>query len=73
MPVDSTDIMFDNMIKRYSKRPPKIESYCLADYVSQLGVTYPKRNCEYEFEDENNDEKMMKYQMMNVSMKIKLF
>ncbi|XP_069109665.1 ATP-dependent DNA helicase PIF1-like [Argopecten irradians] len=30
------------MIERYSKRPKQLELWCLADYVSQLEVTFPK-------------------------------
>lgn len=37
---DSTNIEADNIIKRYSKRPKVLENWCLADYVSQLEVTY---------------------------------
>ncbi|XP_069110077.1 uncharacterized protein [Argopecten irradians] len=38
LPKNSTDIESDNIIKRYAKRPKKLESYCLADYVSELEV-----------------------------------
>ena len=39
-PDSSTDIVADNLIKRYSKRPKCLENWCLADYVSQLEIVY---------------------------------
>ncbi|VDI23872.1 Hypothetical predicted protein [Mytilus galloprovincialis] len=39
---DSTEIESDNDIKRYSRRPKQLENWCLADYVSQLELQYPK-------------------------------
>ena len=38
----STDIESNNEIKRYSKRPKALENWCLADYISQLQVNFPK-------------------------------
>ena len=48
MPDSSTDIVADNLIKRYSKRPKCLENWCLADYVSQLEVVFPSNG------DDNN-------------------
>ena len=42
MSKDSTDIESNNDIKRYSKRPKALENWCLADYISQLQVNFPK-------------------------------
>ena len=42
MSPDSTDIKSNNDIKRYSKRPKALENWCLADYISQLQVNFPK-------------------------------
>ena len=42
MPGDSTDIVSENVIKRYAKRPKQLENWCLADYVSRLDIIYPK-------------------------------
>lgn len=39
----STDIEAENVIKRYSNRPRALENWCLADYVSQLDIKYPKK------------------------------
>ena len=59
MSPDSTDIEADNDIKRYSKRPKALENWCLADYVSQLEVKFPKKesseqsgDCEHKIDDE---------------------
>ena len=41
MPDDLTDIVAENVIKRYSKRPKALENWCLADYISQLDIIYP--------------------------------
>jgi hypothetical protein len=43
MSPDSTDIEAENDIKRYSNRPRALENWCLADYVSQLDIKYPKK------------------------------
>ncbi|VDI06331.1 Hypothetical predicted protein [Mytilus galloprovincialis] len=40
---DSVDIESGNDIKRYSKRPGTLENWCLADYISQLEVKFPKK------------------------------
>ena len=42
MSKDSTDIESNNDIKRYSKRPKALGNWCLADYISQLQVNFPK-------------------------------
>ena len=42
MPNDSTDIMSDNLLKRYSRRPSALNNWCLADYVSQINIHYPE-------------------------------
>jgi hypothetical protein len=36
----------ENNIKRYSNRPRALENWCLADYVSQLDIKYPKKKLE---------------------------
>ncbi|XP_062599574.1 uncharacterized protein LOC134261132 [Saccostrea cucullata] len=53
---NSTDVECSNVIKRYAKRPKQLENWCLADYVSQLDVVFPK-DTEKEFaENEVNDD-----------------
>lgn len=42
MPESSIDIVADNAIKRYSKRPKCFANWCLADYISQLEIVYPE-------------------------------
>ena len=44
LPAESADIESDNIIQRYSKRPKKLQNFCLADYVSKVDVIYPKGN-----------------------------
>ena len=53
MSPNSTDIECDNDIKRYSKRPKSLENWCLADYISQLEVKYPKKNDTQERNDDD--------------------
>lgn len=48
--------MYDNVIKRYSKRPIILNTWCLADYVSQLDVVYPDKNGKSEINEEVNDD-----------------
>ena len=55
LPPDSTKIMSDNVIKRYSKRPKVLENWCLADYVSQLNIVYPE-GMKTDMDDEVNDD-----------------
>ncbi|CAC5368407.1 unnamed protein product [Mytilus coruscus] len=50
---ESTEIESDNEIKRYSCRPKQLENWCLADYVSQLELQYPKTS---ESSDHENEE-----------------
>lgn len=56
---NSTDVECSNVIKRYQKRPRQLENWCLADYVSQLDVVFPKENekesTEVEINDDEND------------------
>ena len=58
LPEYSTDVVADNDIKRYSRRPICLENWCLADYVSQLEVIYPKKDDVTDFEEAeaNGDE-----------------
>ena len=42
MDPNSTEVEADNVIQRYSKRPKCLEHWCLADYVAQLEIVYPK-------------------------------
>lgn len=44
LPANSEDIMSDNVIKRYSRRPKILSNWCLADCVSQLNIVYPQEN-----------------------------
>ena len=44
LPEESTEIDADNTIKRYSKRPEALESYCLADFVSKVVSVSQVRN-----------------------------
>ena len=36
LPEECTDIEADNVIKRYTRRPKALDTYCLADYVSKV-------------------------------------
>ena len=58
MSPDSTDIEAENDIKRYSNRPRALENWCLADYVSQLDIKYPKKKLEdtANFKDDINED-----------------
>ena len=56
LPADSTDIVADNIIKRYSKRPKAPEKYCLADYVSQLDIIFPEKMNVVHRDEVNNDD-----------------
>ncbi|KAK3105661.1 hypothetical protein FSP39_002926 [Pinctada imbricata] len=55
---ESTDIHYQNIIARYSKRPTQLENWCLADYASQLEVKYPddtkKKDIQQEINDDDN-------------------
>ena len=57
---NSTDVECSNVIKRYAKRPKQLENWCLADYVSQLDVVFPKESentfDQTEINDDENDE-----------------
>ena len=55
---NSTNIESDNDIKRYSMRPKALENWCLADYVSQLEIQFPRKMNESESgcEDDSTDE-----------------
>ena len=55
LPANSKDIMSDNVIKRYSRRPKVLSNWCLADYVSQLDIIYPHENDG--FDVDNDDDK----------------
>ena len=37
-PAESTDVESDNIIQWYSKRPKKLQNFCLADYASKVDV-----------------------------------
>ncbi|XP_061173328.1 uncharacterized protein LOC133182501 [Saccostrea echinata] len=54
----STDIECSNIVKRYAKRPKQLENWCLADYVSQIDVVFPKENTNELSEMETNDDEM---------------
>ncbi|XP_070561973.1 uncharacterized protein [Ptychodera flava] len=41
LPENSKDIYSSNRIVRYAMRPKQLEHWCLADYVSELNITYP--------------------------------
>ncbi|MCU7800825.1 MAG: AAA family ATPase [gamma proteobacterium symbiont of Lucinoma myriamae] len=58
LPAESTDIESDNIIQRYSKRPRQLQKWCLADYVSELDIIYPKENVLHEkgAKDKNEDD-----------------
>lgn len=57
MPENSTDIQSDNALKRYKRRPRVLRNCCLADFVCQYNVVFPKKckqqNSEQEFLPEN--------------------
>ncbi|KAK3090521.1 hypothetical protein FSP39_012459 [Pinctada imbricata] len=52
----STDIHYQNIIARYSKRPKQLENWCLADYASQLEIKYPEKKRISEHSEEANDD-----------------
>ena len=56
---DSKDIYMENFIIRYSERPPELEKYCLADFVSKLNRVQPKNekddDCDIIAENERAD------------------
>ena len=58
LPKESTDIEADNDIKRYFRRPKEPENWCLADYVAELDVKYPKANSTDEIYLDNNDDEV---------------
>ncbi|CAC5391861.1 unnamed protein product [Mytilus coruscus] len=53
---ESTEIESDNEIKRYSRRPKQLENWCLADYVSQLELQYPKTSESSDHENETEQQ-----------------
>jgi hypothetical protein len=57
LPANSTDVMSDNKLKRYSKRPKQLVNYCLADYISELEVIYPDGQNDYRDKEEQDNEK----------------
>ncbi len=56
LPDSSTDIVADNEIKRYSRRLKCLENWCLADYISQLEVVYPKDDETHPDDQDVNDD-----------------
>ncbi|XP_062600656.1 uncharacterized protein LOC134262299 [Saccostrea cucullata] len=64
LPENSTDIHASSVIKRYSQRPRQLENWCLADYVAELEIVYPKdfkENDELlEQNDDSEDEKELR-------------
>ncbi|XP_062602358.1 uncharacterized protein LOC134264070, partial [Saccostrea cucullata] len=62
---NSTDVECSNAIKRYAKRPKQLENWCLADYVSQLDVVFPKDDEKEVIEKEVNDDDADKSNMSN--------
>ncbi len=58
LPEESTEIVSDNVVQRYAKRPSHQQNRCLADYVSQLDIIYPKsdKNVTENEIDTNEDE-----------------
>jgi len=56
LPAESTDVIADNLINRYSKRPKCIEHYCLADYAAELDIKYPKDRSSERYDEEVNDD-----------------
>ena len=57
---DSTDIVAENAITSYAKRPRAFENWCLADYVAQLDIVYPEDEFSEEKGDEVNDDDHIK-------------
>ncbi|KAK3097672.1 hypothetical protein FSP39_011969 [Pinctada imbricata] len=53
---ESTDIHYQNIIARYSKRPRQLDNWCLADYASQLDIKYPEEKKKTDIQDEVNDD-----------------
>jgi hypothetical protein len=56
MSPNSTDIEADNDIKRYAKRPKALENWCLADYICQLEVSFPKKSSEEIVEQDEQED-----------------
>ena len=56
MDPESYDIQSHNLLSEYEHRPKALENYCLADFVSELRIEYPK-NVTFEdpFEDNFDD------------------
>ena len=55
LPKTSTNIRADSLIQRYERRPKQLEHWCLADFVSELEVTFPKEMQREFYEEENDD------------------
>ena len=57
MDPESYDIQSHNLLSEYKHRPKALENYCLADFVSELRIEYPK-NVTFEdpFEDNFDDD-----------------
>ena len=68
LPAESTDVESDNIIQRYSKRPKKLQNFCLADYVSKVDVIYPKG---YKLPEEVEEKKMTIIMKVVLVMKMK--
>ena len=55
LPKTSTNIKADSLIQRYKRRPKQLEHWCLADFVSELELTFPKEMERDSYEEQNDD------------------
>ena len=70
LPESSTDIMANNIVKRYARRPKCLNNWCLADYVSRLEIVYPKEHisddsCDQDINDDDYDEETTADELFN--------
>ena len=56
LPDQSTDIMSDNIFKRYARRTKALSNWCLADYVSQLDISYTDQSTIEQIKEHNENE-----------------
>ena len=78
LPESSIDIMADNIVKRYARRPKCLDNWCLADYVSQLEIVYPKEDinadsCDRDINDDDYDEETSTEELFNDDKTIVVF
>ena len=55
LPAESTEIKANSIIDRYANRPRPLLNWCLADFVSELEVVFPKEVEKVSHHDKNDD------------------